>query len=160
MLLKRKEFEQFLDNFPIDDYNIKTSYQDSVKLISAASENSLYMLAAPQIGVLAPMFILGDPNHPETFHVCIKPKIIAIDDIKYEMETCANYNENFKLKKKIAHDIKFRAADIDSFTQIYHYRGVTARLVSQAIDFISGLQFRHGVNYFHLRKAIKKCKNH
>jgi peptide deformylase len=118
-------------------------------------------LAAPQLGNLYRVFVMGDLEHSWT---CVNPEILekSIEE-EIDVEGCLSF-PNLHLKVKRSITIKVRYFNFDRKETIETLTGVWARCFQHELDHLNGVVFTTKVSKLVLdmakRKRNKKIDNH
>ena len=122
-------------------------------------ENRGIGLAAPQVGINLRMFIIGDPENPDTIIPVFNPKIIDDtmgENVLYE-EGCLSFPDLF-VKIKRPSTIKVRYTTHEGVTDTIKFSGFTARIFQHEFDHLNGILFTSRANSFNLERAKKNVK--
>ena len=121
-------------------YNFETD-GDPTELVRAMTkimfENNGIGLAAPQVGVLKRLFIMGNE---EKLYVCINPEVISGEEEERGLEGCLSFPDlwmNVKRYKKI----KVKYQTISGQIVESELSGLTARVFQHELDHLNGVCF-------------------
>ena len=115
-------------------------------------------LSAPQLGIMARVFVIGNPGEPESIIGVFNPIIVDYDEetVSYE-EGCLSYPGLFiKIKRPRAIRVRYRGWDGEAGTT--RYEGYTARVFQHEYDHLNGITYHSRANRFHLEQA-RNAKN-
>jgi peptide deformylase len=112
-------------------------------------------LAAPQIGFLYRIFIMGDD---ELKWVCINPEILekSVEEV-IDSEGCLSFPALF-LKVKRAEKIKVKYFDIEGEERVEVLTGIWSRCFQHELDHLNGIVFTEKVSKLSLDIAKRKRK--
>ena len=110
-------------------------------------------LAAPQLGIMTRVFVIGNPGDPDSVVGVFNPIIVDYDEEKvtYE-EGCVSYPGMF-LKVKRAKQIRVRYRGWDGELGTTPYTGYTARVFQHEYDHLNGITFLQRANRYHIEQA-------
>ena len=112
-------------------------------------------LSAPQLGIMARVFVIGNPDEPSEIIGVFNPMIVDYDEetVVYE-EGCVSYPGLF-IKIKRPRGIRARYRGWDGEVGTTRYEGYTARVFQHEYDHLNGITFQQKANRFHLEQAQK-----
>ena len=112
-------------------------------------------LSAPQLGIMARVFVIGNPDEPSEIIGAFNPMIVDYDEetVVYE-EGCVSYPGLF-IKIKRPRGIRARYRGWDGEVGTTRYEGYTARVFQHEYDHLNGITFQQKANRFHLEQAQK-----
>jgi peptide deformylase len=114
--------------------------------------------SACQLGIMARVFVIGNPGEPESIIGVFNPIIVDYDEetVSYE-EGCLSYPGLFiKIKRPRAIRVRYRGWDGEAGTT--RYEGYTARIFQHEYDHLNGITYHSRANRFHLEQA-RNAKN-
>jgi len=116
-------------------------------------------LAAPQCGIPYSVFVMGNPDDPDSVFSVFNPKIVdeASKDIVLGEEGCLSY-PNLFVKVKRPKSIKARFSGHDGNVGTLKLDGWTARIFQHEFDHLYGITFQKRASKFHLDQAKNKQK--
>jgi len=116
-------------------------------------------LAAPQCGIPYSVFVMGNPDDPDSVFSVFNPKIVdeASKDIVLGEEGCLSY-PNLFVKVKRPKSIKARFSGHDGNVGTLKMDGWTARIFQHEFDHLYGITFQKRASKFHLDQAKNKQK--
>lgn len=120
----------------------KDNAQELFELLKAKmiEENGIG-LAAPQVGIDARVFVLGDPRTPESIIPVFNPRIVMKSDENVLMEEgCLSYPGLF-LKIKRPSTVRARFANLQGDVDTANFSGLTARIFLHEYDHLEGIVF-------------------
>jgi len=112
-------------------------------------------LSAPQLGIMARVFVIGNPDEPSEIIGVFNPMIVDYDEetVVYE-EGCVSYPGLFiKIKRPRGIRARYRGWDGEAGTT--RYEGYTARVFQHEYDHLNGITFQQKANRYHLDQAQK-----
>ena len=112
-------------------------------------------LAAPQIGIMARVFVIGNPSDPASIIGVFNPLITNYDEdtVVYE-EGCVSYPGLFiKIKRPRGIRVRYRGWNGEADT--VRYEGYTARVFQHEYDHLNGITYQTRANRYHLEQARK-----
>jgi len=121
-------------------------------------ENKGVGLAAPQIGVLRNVFVVGNPNDPDKVIPFFNP--IIIDEFGEEVyydEGCLSF-PGLWIKIKRKQGVRIRFTNLNGETDTMKFDGLTARIIQHEYDHLYGVLFTKRANLYHLEQAKKNQK--
>jgi len=137
------------------DFEVDGDPTDLVKeMTKIMFENNGIGLAAPQVGVLKRLFIMG--NSDKLF-VCINPKFIADGEFYRDLEGCLSF-PNLWLHVKRFKQIEAHYQDINRQVVKATYEGLIARVYQHELDHLDGVCFDTRVGPVSLDFAKQKRK--
>jgi peptide deformylase len=110
-------------------------------------------LAAPQLGIMTRVFVIGNPSDPASIIGVFNPLITDYDEetVVYE-EGCVTYPGLFiKIKRPRAIRVRYRGWNGEAGTT--RYEGYTARVFQHEYDHLNGITFQSRANRYHLDQA-------
>jgi peptide deformylase len=110
-------------------------------------------LAAPQLGIMVRVFVIGNFSDPKSIIGVFNPMITNYDEetIVYE-EGCVSYPGLFvKIKRPRGIRVRYRGWDGESGAT--RYEGYTARVFQHEYDHLNGITFQSRANRYHLDQA-------
>jgi peptide deformylase len=112
-------------------------------------------LSAPQLGIMARVFVIGNPDEPSEIIGVFNPMIVDYDEetVVYE-EGCVSYPGLF-IKIKRPRGIRARYRGWDGEVGTTRYEGYTARVFQHEYDHLNGITFQQKANRYHLDQAQK-----
>ena len=116
-------------------------------------EHKCVGLAAPQLGIMTRVFVIGNPGDPASVIGVFNPIIVDYENEKvvYE-EGCASYPGMF-IKIKRSRRIRARYRGWDGEAGTTPYEGYTARVFQHEYDHINGITYQQRANRFHIEQA-------
>lgn len=116
-------------------------------------ENKGVGLSAPQLGIMARVFVIGNPSSLDDIIGVFNPFITNYDEetVVYE-EGCLSYPGLF-VKIKRSRGIRVRYKGWDGVGDAVRYEGYTARVFQHEYDHLNGITFQQKANRFHLEQA-------
>jgi peptide deformylase len=119
-------------------------------------ENNGIGLAAPQVGVLKRLFIMGND---QKLIVCINPEIISNEGIERDMEGCLSF-PNLWMRVKRHKSINVRYQMMDGQTIESNLTGLASRVFQHESDHLDGVCFddRVGPTTLELAKEKRRRK--
>ena len=133
-LILRKECRPF--DFDTDDPNvIFTLLKDTMIRYRGIG------LAAPQIGDDRQVFVMGNPDQPETIIPVFNPRIVDLEGqpVLYE-EGCLTFPGLF-IKIKRPSQIRARYTNIEGEIDTIRFEGLTARIFQHEFDHLRGILY-------------------
>ena len=112
-------------------------------------------LAAPQIGLLKRVFVIGDKSG---ILPCFNPEIVSYsEDEDWLTEGCLSYPGLFiKIKRSISIDVRFQ--DMSSAWREMSMEGIVARCYQHELDHLNGVTFHLKAGQLALQMAKKRRK--
>ena len=110
-------------------------------------------LAAPQLGIMTRVFVIGNPSEPASIIGVFNPLIVDYDEeqILYE-EGCISYPGLFiKIKRPRGIRVRYRGWNGEADT--VRYEGYTARVFQHEYDHLNGITYQTRANRYHLEQA-------
>ena len=110
-------------------------------------------LSACQLGIMARVFVIGNPTEPESIIGVFNPLIVDYDEetVLYE-EGCLSFPGLFiKIKRPRGIRARYRGWDGEAGTT--RYEGYTARVFQHEYDHLNGITFNKRASYYHLEQA-------
>jgi peptide deformylase len=116
-------------------------------------ENKGVGLSAPQLGIMARVFVIGNPSSIQDIIGVFNPFITNYDEetVVYE-EGSLTYPGLF-VKIKRPRGIRVRYRGWDGVGDAVRYEGYTSRVFQQQYDHLNGITFQERANRFHLEQA-------
>ena len=116
-------------------------------------------LAAPQVGIPYSVFVMGNPDDPDSIFSVFNPLIVdeASKDIVLGEEGCLSF-PNLYVKVKRPKSIKARFSGHDGNVGTLKMDGWTARIFQHEFDHLYGITFQKRASKFHLDQAKNKQK--
>lgn len=115
-------------------------------------------LAAPQCGINAQAFVVGNPEDKDSIMGFFNPKIVDFfgERVYYE-EGCLSFPGLF-IKVKRHAGIRLRFTDMNGETTTTKYTGMTARVIQHEFDHLFGMTMLKRGNKIHVDAAKRKLK--
>ena len=110
-------------------------------------------LSAPQLGIMARVFVIGNPDAPNEIIGVFNPLIVDYDEetVVYE-EGCVSYPGLFiKIKRPRGIRVRYRGWNGEAGTT--RYEGYTARVFQHEYDHLNGITYQTRANRYHLDQA-------
>jgi len=140
---------------PVWDFNNLLANVEilSKYMYSFMRNNNGIGLAAPQLGLLYRIFIMGDD---ERFWVCINPEILekSVEEV-IETEGCLSFPGLF-FKVKRSEYVKVKYFDISGNEKTETLTGIWSRCFQHELDHLNGVLFTEKVSKLVLDMAKKK----
>ena len=116
-------------------------------------------LSANQVGIPYAVFVMGNPDDPDSIFSVFNPKIVdgSQKDIVLGEEGCLSY-PNLFVKVKRLKSIKARFSGHDGNVGTIKLDGWTARIFQHEFDHLIGKTFQQRASKFHLDQAKNKQK--
>ena len=114
-------------------------------------------LSANQVGIDANMFVLGNPDDPESVVAVFNPKIVDYSDQFVDLEEgCLSFKEVFVSVKR---PMEIRARYANQFGEVTtdRFTGITARVFLHEYDHLQGVTFRDHTSRIKWDMAVKKA---
>jgi peptide deformylase len=110
-------------------------------------------LAAPQLGIMTRVFVIGNPDEKDSVIGVFNPLIVDYDEktVIYE-EGCLSYPGLF-VKVKRPRSIRTRYRGWDGQAGTTRYEGYTARIFLHEYDHLNGVTYNKRASYYHLEQA-------
>ena len=137
----------------LEDNSVLQSKELYELLRNKMIEHKCVGLAAPQLGIMTRVFVIGNFSDPSSIIGVFNPIIVNYDEEKvlYE-EGCASYPGLFiKIKRPRSIRARYRGWDGEAGTT--PYTGYTARVFQHEYDHINGITFQQRANRFHVEQA-------
>jgi len=112
-------------------------------------------LSAPQVGIPYQVFIIGNPNDPDSIFSVFNPKIVYEGNPVVMEEGCLTYPGMF-IKIKRSHDIRARFSGHDGRVDTMPMVGYTARAFLHEYDHLQGITFVKRASALQLQRAKKQ----
>lgn len=119
-------------------------------------------LAAPQIGLVLRMFVMGSQEGPQ--YVCINPEVIEKKEIKIGSEGCLSFPKLW-LNIKRETEIKVRYTTLEGNEVEQEFSGLMATCFLHELDHLNGITFDSRASKLGLKlakerqiKALRKTK--
>lgn len=125
----------------------------SNSLQMTASENGIYGLSAPQVGVNARVVYLAGFES-----AMFNPKIIEFSENEVIIEEHSVSFAGLLLKVKRPEIVRVRWTDAHGVTRTDTYAGLTARILQRKIDYLDGIDFTTKVSKLVLDRAKRKME--
>ena len=113
-------------------------------------------LAAPQVGLMTRMFVMGDPNQPDLVISVFNPKIVDVGEEEVFIEEGCLSSPGLFIKIKRPQVIRVRYTNFFGVTDTVQFSGMTARIFQHEIDHLEGTLFTSRANYLNLEIAKKQ----
>jgi len=136
---------------------------DPTELFQNLKETMIYHrgvgLAANQVGIPYAVFVMGNPDDPDSVFSVFNPKIVdgSTNDIVLGEEGCLSFPKLF-IKVKRLKSIKARFSGHDGQIGTLKMDGWTARIFQHEFDHLFGQTFQTRASKFHLDQAKNKLK--
>jgi len=146
------EFD-FETGYTMEDGTVLTAKQIYELLRDKMMEHKGVGLSAPQLGIMARVFVIGNPDAPSEIIGVFNPMIVDYDEetVVYE-EGCVSYPGIFmKIKRPRGIRVRYRGWDGEAGTT--RYEGYTARVFQHEYDHLNGITFHSRANRYHLEQA-------
>ena len=116
-------------------------------------------LAAPQVGIPYSVFVMGNPDDPDSIFSVFNPLIVdeASKDIVLGEEGCLSF-PNLYVKVKRPKSIKARFSGHDGNVGTLTLDNWSARIFQHEFDHLYGITFQKRASKFHLDQAKNKQK--
>jgi len=137
------------DNPPMDPTELYENLRDTM------IANRGLGLAAPQIGIPYQVFVIGNPNDPDSIFSVFNPKIVDEANPVVMEEGCLTYPGLF-VKIKRSHDIRARFSGHDGKVDTMPMTGYTARAFLHEYDHLQGVTFVKKASKLQLDRAKKQ----
>jgi peptide deformylase len=137
----------------MEDGTIITAHELYELLRDTMVANKGVGLAAPQLGIMTRVFVIGNPSEPESVIGVFNPIIVDYDQetVSYE-EGCLSYPGLFvKVKRPRAIRVRYRGWNGEAGTT--RYEGYTARVFQHEYDHLNGITYQSRANRYHLEQA-------
>lgn len=113
-------------------------------------------LSAPQLGIMARVFVFGNPDDPESIMPLFNPIVVNVgDEIATYEEQCSTFPGLF-IKVKRPNTVRVRYAGLDGDVITHNFQGMTARVALHEIDHLDGVLFTDRANRYHLDQAKRR----
>ena len=109
-------------------------------------------LAAPQVGIPYQVFVIGDPNEPDSIFSVFNPKIVDADGGMLMEEGCLSYPGMF-IKIKRPSTIRARFSGHDGNVGTMPMQGFTSRAFQHEYDHLQGVTFVKRATSLQLQRA-------
>lgn len=115
-------------------------------------------LSAIQAGIPLRVFIIGNPDQPESIIPVFNPKIVDFsEETDYYEEGCLTFKQLWvKIKRPLGIRVRFRDANGEAHTE--KFSGLTARIFQHEYDHLDGIVFKQRANKIHLDRAVRQAK--
>lgn len=116
-------------------------------------------LAATQVGIPYQVFVMGNPDDPDSIFSVFNPLIVqqSDNDIVLGEEGCLSF-PNLFVKVKRPKNIKARFSGHDGNVDTIELGGWTSRIFQHEFDHLYGVTFHKRASKFHLDQAKNKLK--
>lgn len=111
-------------------------------------------LAAPQVGIPYQVFVIGNPNDPDSVFSVFNPKVVDQSNEQLMEEGCLTYPGLF-VKVKRPHDIRVRFSGHDGYVDTMPMTGYTARAFLHEYDHLQGITFVKRASKLQVDRAKK-----
>lgn len=133
---------------------------DSVELFEKMKETMCREkglgLSANQVGIRARMFVIGDPDNPDSCIAVFNPRIVDEGNETIELdEGCLSF-KNIFMKVKRPKTIRARYENEHGETFTHNFTGITARAFLHEYDHLNGITFKDVVSRLKWGLAEKK----
>jgi len=115
-------------------------------------------LAAIQAGIPLRVFIIGNPDDPESIMPIFNPKIVDFSEEQdYYEEGCLTFKGLWvKIKRPLGIRVRFK--DVNGEAKTEKFSGLTARIFQHEYDHLDGIVFKQRANKIHLDRAMRQAK--
>lgn len=135
---------------------------DPIKLFEDLKETMIKFrglgLAAPQVGLPYRVFVMGDPDSPDTIIPVFNPIITSNMDSKLvELEEGCLTFPGLYIKIKRHENIRARYTNQFGNTDTIKFNGLTARVFQHEFDHLNGVLFQKRASKIRLEQAKKQA---
>ena len=143
----------FETGYTMEDGTVLTAQQLYELLRDKLMEHRGVGLSAPQLGIMARVFVIGNPDEADSIIGVFNPMIVDYDQetVVYE-EGCVSYPGIFvKIKRPRSIRARYRGWNGESGTT--RFDGYTARVFQHEYDHLNGITFHSRANRYHMEQA-------
>lgn len=122
-------------------------------------ENHGVGLAAPQIGIMTRVFVIGNPSDPDNVISVFNPRIVdaSFETEMYE-EGCLSFPDLYLKIKRPMH-IRARFENHAGVTDTVKFTGFTSRIFQHEFDHLDGILYTKRATSYHLELAKNRLKS-
>ena len=113
-------------------------------------------LAAPQVGLMTRMFVMGNPDQIDLVIPVFNPKIVDVEEEEVFIEEGCLSSPGLFIKIKRPQVIRVRYTNFLGITDTMQFSGMTARIFQHEIDHLDGVLYTSKANYLNLEIAKKQ----
>jgi len=146
-----------------EKFDFKNPPMDPTELFENLKETMIAKrgvgLAAPQVGIPYAVFVMGNPDDPDSVFSVFNPRIVdeTSKDIVLGEEGCLSF-PNLYVKVKRPKSIKARFSGHDGNVGTLTLDNWSARIFQHEFDHLYGITFHKRASKFHLDQAKNKLK--
>lgn len=152
---------------PANDQLLKTptvdfdfSKDDAQEVFTNLKETMIHHrglgLSANQVRLPHRVFVLGNPDDPDSVFGMFNPNIVSFsDEVEYLEEGCLTF-PGLYVKVKRPKSIRVRFQRLDGEIHTEKFDGMTARVIQHEIDHLDGIVHISRATSYHREKAYKQ----
>lgn len=115
-------------------------------------------LAAPQVGIRARVFVMGQADNKENAQIFFNPEVVEASNDVYDMEEGCLSFPNVYAKIKRPAWIMARYQDADGVIWTSKFEGYDCKCFLHELDHLNGINFKDRLSQLKWSLALKKAK--